>query len=292
MGLALPQYGPALADARGLRKFASSSEEIGYDTLWCGDRLFTPVTPDTAYPGGDYRPYLERIARGAEPFTLVATAAAVTERVRFNFSTLNAPVHEPVQLARTLTTLDFLSDGRMNAGFGLSWMRDEYDAVGLSWAQRGRRLDDILDFLAKWWTTNPVSFESQAVSVPPTRVDLRPVQPGGPPIWLGGASAPAFARIGRRAVGWLGFDRVPQEFLAPLWEVARRAADDAGRDPQALQSAVRVNVDPGESPGEVAARVERVREAGADEVVVDYLFASSSVDETLDLALELMARQR
>jgi probable F420-dependent oxidoreductase len=291
LGISLPQFGPMLTDAASLRRFATRAEELGYGSLWTGDRLFVPLRPKSAYPGDDYSFYLERVGRNADPLTLVATAAAVTSHIRFNFSTLNAPLHEPVQLARSLTTLDFLSDGRLDVGFGLSWVRDEYDALGLQWANRGRRLDDILSFLDAWWTTNPVTFESPTLSLPPARVDLRPVQPGGPPVWLGGASEAALRRVGRRASGWLIFDSLPTEFAASLWEVARRSADAAGRDPDALKRSVRVNVDPGEQVDRITERLDKIAASGADEAVVEFNLALSTVDEALELAQEVIQKR-
>jgi alkanesulfonate monooxygenase SsuD/methylene tetrahydromethanopterin reductase-like flavin-dependent oxidoreductase (luciferase family) len=101
-----------------------------------------PRELNTPYPGGDSHPepYLARVSRLADPLAVVASLAAVTSRIRFRFnlSTLNAPLYEPVQPARVLTTLDFLSDGRLGAGFGLGWMREEYDALDVPWSHRGR----------------------------------------------------------------------------------------------------------------------------------------------------------
>jgi probable F420-dependent oxidoreductase len=291
LGIGLPHFGPMLTDAASLRRFAARAEELGYGSLWAGDRLFTPLRPKSAYPGDDYSFYLERVGRNADPLTVVATAAAVTSHIRFNFSTLNAPLHEPVQLARALTTLDFLSDGRLGVGFGLSWVRDEYDALGLEWANRGRRLDDILSFLDAWWTTNPVTFESRTLSLPAAQVALRPVQPGGPPVWLGGASEAALRRVGRRASGWLAFDTLPTELAASLWEVARRSADAAGRDPDALERSVRVNVEPGEQVDRIIERLDEVAASGADEAVVEFSLALSTVDEALELAQEVIQKR-
>ncbi|WP_281252833.1 LLM class flavin-dependent oxidoreductase [Mycobacterium arosiense] len=92
IGMALPQYGSAFGSAATLRRFAARIEQLGYDSLWAGDRLFTPLEIHSPYPGGDddaYRSeYLGTINAFADPFAVIAAAAAVTTRVRFNFSTL------------------------------------------------------------------------------------------------------------------------------------------------------------------------------------------------------------
>lgn len=290
LGLGLPQFGPAVSDAAGLTRFAARAEQMGYDSLWTGDRLFLPTELNSPYPGdaAQLREYFRIGARNTDPFVLVAIAAAATSRVRFSFSTLNAPLYEPIQLAQTLTTLDVMSNGRIDAGFGLGWMRDEYDARGLDWSQRGRRLDDMLSFLHTWWTANPVEYESPFISLPPSRVDLRPVQPGGPPVYLAGASTAALERVGRRAAGWLTFDAVPGDALAGMWATVVRAAEEAGRDPATIRKAVRINAEAGETTTHLAGRVNRARDLAADEVIIDFFFAEPTIDRILDAAEPLV----
>jgi probable F420-dependent oxidoreductase len=286
LGIAIPHYGPALSSAAELRHFAVEAERLGYVTLWCGDRLFLPTDLQGDYPGSDadYQIYAQRGNRFADPLTVVSTLAAVTSTVRFNFSTLNAPLYHPVILARALTTLDFLSDGRLDAGFGLSWMRDEYDTLGLPWSQRGARLDDLLSFLDTWWTTNPVEYEGLGWSFPRSDVGLRPVRPGGPPVYLAGLTEPALERVGRRGSGWLTFDAIPPEMRNTMWSAVRHAAEDAGRDPQQLTQMVRVNGQPGESLESIAERLTRLEEDGVDEALVDFFFTYTTIDEFLKAA--------
>jgi alkanesulfonate monooxygenase SsuD/methylene tetrahydromethanopterin reductase-like flavin-dependent oxidoreductase (luciferase family) len=97
-----------VSDAAGLTRFAARAEQMGYDSLWAGDRLFLPVELKTPFPGtaAELEQYQQRASRGTDPFVTLAIAIAATTRVRFNFSTLNAPLYEPIGLARALTTLD------------------------------------------------------------------------------------------------------------------------------------------------------------------------------------------
>jgi alkanesulfonate monooxygenase SsuD/methylene tetrahydromethanopterin reductase-like flavin-dependent oxidoreductase (luciferase family) len=106
LGIGLPHYGPALGDANGLRRFSTLIEELGYDSLWGADRLFLPLDLRSPYPGDSSQAerWKGRAVRFADPLAVIASVAAVTSRVRFNFSTLNAPLYEPVHLARMLTT--------------------------------------------------------------------------------------------------------------------------------------------------------------------------------------------
>ncbi|ORW94350.1 LLM class F420-dependent oxidoreductase [Mycobacterium sp. IEC1808] len=290
LGFALPIVGPAISSATGLSAFCRGLEDLGYDTLWVGDRFVTPVDMHSTYPGKE-QPYPPQMTRYLDPVLLWTVAATATSRVRLNASTLSTFYYEPVHLARLLTTLDVLSDGRLDVGVGIGWMKDEHDiARSADWRRRGRMLDDVLAFLHEWWTTTPVSWESEFFSLPPVHADLRPVQPGGPPIWIGGASEAAMRRVGRRAVGWLGVEGLQDEVTDHLWSIARRAAKDAGRDPDALKTAMRINLEPGTSVDSVALRLERLARSGADEGIVDAFAMFSSLGEMLDFASQVIDR--
>jgi alkanesulfonate monooxygenase SsuD/methylene tetrahydromethanopterin reductase-like flavin-dependent oxidoreductase (luciferase family) len=192
---------------------------------------------------------------------------------------------------RLLTTLDVLSDGRLEVGVGLGWMKDEYDIVrGADWHRRGKMLDNVLALLHAWWTTTPVSWDSEFFSLPPVHADLRPVQAGGPPIWIGGASEAAMRRVGRSGTGWLGFEGLPDEVTDHLWSIARRAAQDAGRDPDALKTAMRINLEPGTSVDSLAGKLARFAGSGIDEAFVDAFALFPSLDQMLDFASQVIAR--
>lgn len=290
LGFALPIVGPAVSSAAGLSAFCGGLEDLGYDTLWVGDRLVTPVEMHSVYPGKE-QPYPPQMTRYLDPVLLWTVAATATRRVRLNASTLSTFYYEPVHLARLLTTLDVLSEGRLDVGVGIGWMKDEHDiARGADWRRRGRMLDDLLAFLQKWWTTTPVSWESEFFSLPPVHVDLRPVKAGGPPIWIGGASEAAMRRVGRIGTGWLGVEGLQDEVTDHLWSIARRAAQDAGRDPEALKTAMRINLEPGTSVDSVAGKLERLAESGADEAIVDAFAMFPTLDQMLDFAGQIIAR--
>ena len=290
LGFGIPVIGPAVSSAVALSAFCGGLEDLGYDSLWVADRLITPVAPQTPYPGRQ-QPFPPQMTRNLDPMLLWTVAAAATSRVRLNASTLSTFYYEPPHLARLLTTLDVLSDGRLEVGVGLGWMKDEHDiARGADWHQRGKILDDLLAFLHAWWTTNLVSWDSEFFSLPPVRADLRPVQAGGPPIWVGGASEAAMRRVGRSAVGWLAFEGLPDDIAGNLWSIARRAAEDAGRDPDALKTAMRINLEPNMSVVPLADKLTRLAESGTDEVFVDAFAVFSSLDQMLDFASQLIAR--
>jgi probable F420-dependent oxidoreductase len=289
LGFGIPVIGPAVSSAVGLSAFCRGIEDLGYDSLWVADRLVTPIAPQTPYPGKQ-QPFPPEMTRYLDPMLLWTVAATATSRVRLNASTLSTFYYEPAHLARLLTTLDVLSDGRLEVGVGLGWMKDEHDiARSADWHQRGKMLDDLLAFLHTWWTTNPVAWDSRFFTLPPTHADLRPVQAGGPPIWIGGASEAAMRRVGRSGVGWLAFEGLPDAVVDAWWSVARRAAEDAGRDPDALKTAMRINLEPNTSVDSLADKLKRLAESGKDEAFVDAFAAFPSLDRTLEYAGQLIA---
>ncbi len=294
IGVAIPIVGPAVNGAPGLTAFCRGVEELGYDTLWVGDRLITPLDI-----GSGYLNHGPQMGRSLDPVLLWTVAATATSRIRLNASTLSTFYYEPAHLARQLTTLDILSEGRLGVGVGLGWMKQEYDVTRTAdWHSRGRMLDDVLAFLQAWWTTNPVSWNSEFFRVPPVHADLRPIQSGGPPIWIGGGSEAAMRRLGRFGVGWLGAEGLPpaggldgpDEHADRLWSVARRAAQDAGRDPAALKTAMRINVSPGTSAASLADTFRRYDDAGVDEAFFDAFATFSTLDETLEFAGRVVDR--
>ncbi|MDT7803072.1 MAG: hypothetical protein QOI78_6505 [Actinomycetota bacterium] len=294
LGFTLPVVGPAIGSAAGLSAFCRELENLGYDTLWVGDRLVTPVDMDSTY-----LTHGPQMGRYLDPVLLSTVAATATSRVRLNFSTLSTFYYEPPHLARLLTTLDVLSDGRLGVGVGLGWLKQEYDITrNADWHRRGKMLDDMLAFLQAWWTTTPVSWDSEFLSLPPVHADLRPVQAGGPPLWIGGDSEAAMRRVGRIGSGWLAVEGPPaaasiagrDESADHLWSIARRAAKDAGRDPDALKKAMRINLGPGTSVDSLADRLKRHAESGIDEAYVDAFAVFPSLDRMLDFAGQVIAR--
>ena len=294
LGLALPQYG-ALADPAAVARFATAAEDLGFASLWVGDRILTPLEPSDLYPGGGTpeHPYPREFETFTDPFTTLAAAAAVTRTARLGMSALTGPVYSPVLLARALTSLDLASAGRLDVGFGLGWLREEYFATGVPWEGRGRRLEELLDALEALWTGDPVQHEGPQWRIAPSTVGLRPAQDPRPPVLLGGFSPPTLARVGRRADGWLA-GWMPRQYLAGLWSVAVDAAEKAGRDPGALRRVLRINPRRGtsvETVADVAPCLDVAREEGITEVLVDLHYVAKDVDHALELAGELIATQ-
>ncbi|MFE3073334.1 TIGR03619 family F420-dependent LLM class oxidoreductase [Streptomyces sp. NPDC059247] len=291
MGIALPQYG-SHARAASIAGFARDAESAGFDSLWVGDRALTPVAPSEVYPGYTAEnPYPPGFKTFLDPLLVLTVAASATTRVRLGTSTLNAPWYPPLLLGRSLTSLDLLSEGRLDVGLGIGWMRDEYSALNAEFSRRGERLEEILDILGAMWAEEVFGHEGAHWTIPRSHVGLRPAQQPGPPVYLGGFSPAAMSRIGRRADGWVGVV-MPPPALAGLWDLARRAAEDVGRDPDALRREIRHNPAPGASADDIAAVLTGVRESGADGCLIDLQQCVSEPEQMLELGAAVLDRVR
>jgi probable F420-dependent oxidoreductase len=293
IGLAVPQYG-AFANPEAIVEVSRAAEEMGFDSLWAGDRILNPINPSNPYPAGDGTMPRE-FAIFLEPLSVLTLAAAHTERIRLGTSTLNALWYPPVILARALTTLDVLSSGRLDAGFGLGWLEDEYTAVNVPWKGRGARLDETLDVLEKIWFSDVIEHNGELFTIPPTKILPKPKQGSRLPILLGGYTPASLRRVGRRADGWLGVGR-PLDYLTRLWTIAQQTAEGAGRDPSSLRLVLRINAkltDHKAEPDQVpsAGTLSQVIDyalaavaAGAGEIFLDLAQTATATSEVLDLA--------
>ncbi|MFI9503548.1 TIGR03619 family F420-dependent LLM class oxidoreductase [Nocardia sp. NPDC052566] len=292
IGFALPQFGGQAHEGAQVARFAREIEAAGADSLWVGDRMFAAVDPTVGYGGGPTIP--PEFNAILDPFALLALAAGVTERVRLGTNVLVVPWYPPALLARSLTTIDVISAGRLTPGFGIGWSPEEYQAANVPFTARGARLDETLDALEHIWTTDPAEYRGARVSVPRHRSELKPVRRPHPPIHLAGFTPESLARIGRRAQGWLPVLMVPgpaeqADYLVQQSEIIARHAEIAGRDPHEIATVVRVNPAANTTAQQIADAVHRLVDATSfDDIFVDLTYPANTVDGALDVAADLL----
>src|SRR5262249_14883832 len=148
-------------------------------------------------------------------------------------SVLDMPYYNPVMLARRLTTIDFLSNGRLCVGLGLGWSKDEMDATGADMKKRGAAAGEVLQVLKAIWTTDPVEFHGKFYNIPRSYIHPKPVQKPHPPIYLGAFAPVALKRLAREADGWNPVF-LPIPVMEEMFASVRQMAAEAGRDPSAL----------------------------------------------------------
>ncbi|MGW2031790.1 TIGR03619 family F420-dependent LLM class oxidoreductase [Streptomyces sp. NPDC001356] len=292
IGFALPQFHRQAFEVARVADFAREVERAGAASLWVGDRNLAAVRPSVGY-GGQGTTIPPELNPAADPFVLLGVAAAATERVLLGSHVLIAPLYPPVQLARALTTIDLISGGRLLAGFGIGWSPEEYEAAGRDFRRRGALLDELLDALEAVWTDDPAEYSGALLSVPRHHAPLKPARPPRPPVYLGALSERALRRVARRADGWLPLCVVP-EYVDTDGLAAQQAQLDtwaraAGRDPEDIDTVLRVNVSAGTGVRAVADAIRSVHDrTGVEHVMVDTMYEVGTVEESLTYARELL----
>lgn len=300
IGFALPNIG-RVATAEAVTKVARRAEELGYESLWTIERLLWPVKPQTPYPvtpdGSLPEPYKYIL----DPLDALTYAAALTKKITLGTSVLDIPYHNPVTLARRLTAIDVLSNGRLRLGLGLGWSKDEMDATGADLKNRGAMADEFLKVLKAIWTTDPAEFQGKFYKIPKSYISLKPVQKPHPPIYMAAFAPAAMKRLATMTDGWNPV-AVPAAGMAQMFAGIRQMAKDAGRDPESLAMVVRANLYIVEQPQPkermiFSGTIEQIKEdaiacrdIGANELFFDPTFSPGA--QSLDHWLALMEQMR
>lgn len=226
------------ADPAWIGEFAEHADACGFESIVAVEHAVVVSRYTSVYPY-DTSGKMELADDCAipDPLDLLAFLAARTTRIGLGTGVLVLPNHHPVVLAKRVATIDALSGGRLRLCVGVGWMREEVEACGADFATRGRRADEQIDVLrALWADSGPGGADHDgeffrfrgAMSYP------KPARPGGVPIHIGGHSTAAARRAGRRGDGLQPLG-VGGEDLRRLVDLMRSEAEDAGRDPDALE---------------------------------------------------------
>ncbi|MBV9596474.1 MAG: LLM class F420-dependent oxidoreductase [Chloroflexi bacterium] len=202
-GIALPHFS-RLATREAVLTLGREAEALGYESLWTTDHVL--MAADQPEPYGTI----------LEAAMTLGYVAAITERIRLGTSVIVLPQREPVLLAKQAATLDVLSNGRLILGVGAGWNEREFGFLGANFHNRGRRLDEYIQALRTLWSEPDPRIEGQYVHVADVSFRPRPVQPGGPPIWLGGGSRAALRRAATLCDGWHATGTTVEEFAAGM----------------------------------------------------------------------------
>jgi probable F420-dependent oxidoreductase len=251
-GLHLPQAGPA-ASASAVRAVARQAEDLGFSDVWVSDHLALPR--NAPYPPSSYI---------LEPLIALTWAAAVTERVGLGTTVLVLPLRPPVLLAKMLGCLDLMSGGRLIVGAAGGWLKEEFDALGVPFAERGARTDETIDIMRRCWTEDPIDIDAPTTGVKMTEMRVKPQPERAIPIWVGGHSEPAYRRAVELGDGWHGGFQSPEQTA----EIAARLRRD--RPEPSFTLSMRTRWDALTDDGdEISRELERHMEAGIQHIVVE-----------------------
>ncbi len=254
---------------QGVVRAAQLADEAGLDLVTIGEHLAIDPRGLADYPFGAYPLPLD--AQFFEPIALLSAIAASTRRIRLATSILIAPLRSGLLLAKSLATLDALSEGRLEAGFGIGWHREEYAAAGIDFETRRAMLFEQIALCRRLWNGGEASFAGKFVQFDGLHFHPRPPQGEALPIWLGIAPAPRNAeQVARLADGWTAPPCSLDDLRASI-ATLRTACAAAGRDPaslgiRAFLPPVRREDGSVDLPASLAA-IPGLRAAGADTLV-------------------------
>jgi probable F420-dependent oxidoreductase len=210
-GLAFATVGPA-ATREGLTRIAVAAEELGFESIWSTEHVVMPLDYDSVYP---YLPTgrvpVPADAPFPDPLIPLAYAAALTSRIRLGTAALILPEHEPLTIAKAIANLDVLSGGRVELGVGVGWLREEYDALGIDFSTRGKRMDAMIPALRDIWSPGPTAVDTEFFRWSGVESNPKPLA-GRIPIHITGHSRAAALRAARIGDGFIPGIASPEEF--------------------------------------------------------------------------------
>ncbi|TCO50686.1 TIGR03619 family F420-dependent LLM class oxidoreductase [Actinocrispum wychmicini] len=294
LGVGLPTAG-AIASPDAIVRVAQEAERLGYAAVWTFERLLRPVGK-VAMIGVEEPQELPEIYRSVyEPLVTLSVVAASTSRVKLGTSVIDVLMHPPVVLARRFATLDQFSGGRVIAGLGQGWMREEFETVGVPTSRKGAGFEESIAALRAAWGPDPVSFDGRFYKIAPSEINPKPVQ-SRVPVLVGAVTPKGIERAARIADG-LNPIAFARDQLVGATTAFLNAAKEAGRDPAELTVVARANVPITDKPIDtdrpfLAGSPEQIADdlATLDGTGVDQVLFANDASVDLDTEVDLLRR--
>jgi probable F420-dependent oxidoreductase len=225
------------------KNMVQAAEAAGFESLWAPEHVVSAVGPGaTPYASADGS--MERLwKRGGlpDPIVWLTFAAAHSSTIKLGTNVVILPEHHPTVFAKSVATLDLLSNGRVLLGIGVGAMPEEYAAVGMEYTNRGKRMDEYIEVMRTLWSNEVATYHGKYVSFDQVRSDPSPVN-GTVPLHIGGASPAAVRRAAKYGDGYFPWvdprlDKL-HETLGVVIPGVRAEAEKYGRDPQSIEMTV------------------------------------------------------
>lgn len=246
--------------ARDFVQLSQDVERVGLHSVWMAEHVLLPIGYRSVHPGSDHAAQTEPVVNVgtilSDPLITLAAAALATTRVELMTGILLLPLQHPLVVARAARTLQDLSDGRFTLGVGAGWLAEEFEALGIPFDRRGRRLDESLQILAASSRGGPFSFRGEQFAFDEVQIGQ---EPSPLPVVLGGQSPAALRRAARFADGWFTSGSPLLSEVLMVRDRLHRACDECERPPIRIHARM-AGADPD--------MVRRYLDAGIDSVVV------------------------
>ena len=247
-GFGIPMRGD-LANMESISTIAKGGEEMGFDIVTISDHIVVPREIDSIYPYNETGEFVgQDTGECLEQLTTTMAIASITNRLRILTSVMVLPHRSPVLTAKILATIDVLSEGRLDEGCGVGWMKEEFEAIGApNFSERGAVGSEYLRAFKELWTSSDPSFEGKYCNFSNISFLPKPLQRPHPPIWVGGESTPALKRAASLGTCWYPIGSNPRfpldntNRLSTHIERLRTYAEEFDRDPAEIDLAFSAN---------------------------------------------------
>jgi alkanesulfonate monooxygenase len=226
---------PQLPDAQDLIQYGVEMEELGFDSLWVWDHILLGVEP--------HFPIIDSLS-------LLTAVAARTSTIKIGTGILVLPLRNPLVLAKQLSSIDQISQGRLMMGMASGWYKREFDAVGIPFEKRGKIMDQNLEIMKRLWSEDMVAGEYPPHNLRNAVMFPKPYQQPRPPLLIGGYVDRVLKRAALGGDGWLTYFYTPEGFTKS-WDKIRNFAEEGGRDPDTLANCNQLPIMVGNSRAEV-----------------------------------------
>src|SRR6266567_3583523 len=260
VGFALPHYDFSYPDGKPvtwdrLVEAALRAESLGFDSLWISDHFFLDIERYGGPPG---------FQGSIEPFTALGALAVLTERARLGTLVACAAFRHPAHLAKMATAIDLASGGRFDLGLGAGWYEREFEAFGFRFGSAGERfalLEETVRAVGALFGQEPATFEGPTFRLDEAYNRPRPVQEGGPPVWIGGKGGERLLRlVAKHAAGWNTAWRWSPGDHRERVDALRGICEQVGRDPATVRLSVGLTTLVGEDGRDLQARYQALQE--------------------------------
>jgi probable F420-dependent oxidoreductase len=222
IGLSLGMLNPSL-----WVEATREADRLGFESVWMPEHLVIPVAMAGSPHEGDEHPPIPANVPVFDVFTYLGFLAGQTEKIHFGTQVYNIGLRHPFVVARAATTLDVVSGGRLEFGIGASWLEAEWEAVGLDFHTRGRRVDETIDVCRRLWRDEVVEHHGEFFDFGPVMFEPKPTS--GPPLHIGGDGPAALRRAATVGDGWIPMNHALEEIPAAAQRIAQLRGE-AGRD--------------------------------------------------------------
>ena len=242
---------------------AKHAEDLGFESYWVPEHAILPVHATSRFPGTADGVVPDEYGRIFDPFIALARASAVTRTIKLGSGICLVPEHNPLHLAKVISSLDQASGGRFLFGVGTGWHKEETEIMGGDFAHRWTQARDAVLAMKALWTQDEAEYHGAYYDFPAVRSVPKPAQKPHPPVILGGKAQNVLKRVVEWADGWLPY-RTSADEIRRSRNTIGELAEAAGRDPRTVQ--ITAFGHPGQytSPDAVAELID----AGANRVTI------------------------